>query len=861
MATSTYYFDGSDSPASDNGSSWSGVTNADDGNTSTSASTTDGDSSFLSIGGTNAPSSGGTITQVRVRAYGADEGNINDYIDIHTDGFGEFLAGFYINVASIPGWSSYTTLNTPTGGWTWAKVQALEARAYTSSIGPGPYSMDVRRIEIEVTYTPTLAPDDISFVQTVDSSLVDLGKRYWVGGTGTWSDDSHWAYTSGGPGGAPHPTYSEDPPLEVYFDANSFTANGQVVTFDTDFWCKNFYAGDVTYNVDFLPTNYQTVEIEGNDFILSDTINFGSSGAYFYQILHYPSSPYITGTSGTVRTGTNPLYVQRIYLYAYVANWTTNVTSSINLVGLTNNDVVYLQGNVTANIDFNGNDVTSTRVNAYMDVDFTGSQITTAAFNHQNGDINGRPNLTLDVDLFPTTPSSLILYSIGVTTTLGNVLLKNRATLHASTRFSAILDLESLTVESGVTFLELFGNNTTTTLLGIANLPANLTLQIRSTTTVNAATWNFNSTPGDPIHLQSSSTTTQANIESDGGSITGDYLIVDDINASSANGTLWYAGTDFTDNGNSSGWIYVTTANDTSSALTLDSTAIIQNHRLSTDDIGFISTVDNTGIIENYNFSANDINIVFTIDTSVAFENYPMLTDNVSLTSLIDSTTITQNHLLATQDILFEQSLEASEIVENIDLSPDDISFGVTTDNTDIVENVSLSPSDVNIDIDIYGEEFLLDQNGIQILDEEGEPINGESSLSIFQDHVLGAEDINFSVEVENTIIDRELAVDNISFEWIAGRQLLLDEAGDPILDEAGNSIYTDGTQLDINFPITPDDISFEITTTEGGVVNTNHYLDARDVYFGPPRKDFFFDSEGNIYWVVDHNVGLVEKI
>jgi len=42
-------------------------------------------------------------------------------------------------------------------------------------------------------------------------------KRYWVGGSGNWTDTSHWSYSSGGAGGAPVPTAAE---LAV-FDANS----------------------------------------------------------------------------------------------------------------------------------------------------------------------------------------------------------------------------------------------------------------------------------------------------------------------------------------------------------------------------------------------------------------------------------------------------------------------------------------------------------------------------------------------------------------------------------------------------------------------------------------------------------------
>ncbi|MFZ2205562.1 MAG: PKD-like domain-containing protein [Minisyncoccia bacterium] len=55
---------------------------------------------------------------------------------------------------------------------------------------------------------------------------------YWVGGSGNWSDfGNHWSTTSGGIGG----TFQNQWPQStdnVFFDANSFTAPGQIVTLD-----------------------------------------------------------------------------------------------------------------------------------------------------------------------------------------------------------------------------------------------------------------------------------------------------------------------------------------------------------------------------------------------------------------------------------------------------------------------------------------------------------------------------------------------------------------------------------------------------------------------------------------------------
>ena len=59
---------------------------------------------------------------------------------------------------------------------------------------------------------------------------------YWVGGTGTWDDLSHWATSSGG-----STTYAQVPQStdDVHFDANSFTASNQTVTIGATVTCHD----------------------------------------------------------------------------------------------------------------------------------------------------------------------------------------------------------------------------------------------------------------------------------------------------------------------------------------------------------------------------------------------------------------------------------------------------------------------------------------------------------------------------------------------------------------------------------------------------------------------------------------------
>ena len=176
MATVNCYFDGSDVSATDPDNVWTNETNAQDGSITTYANTISGggeDENYVQIEGTNAVDDGTNIDSVRARIY--------------TDA----------------GWDIYHSLSTPSGGWTWAKLQSLETRFWFYSYDPyyigyaiyedgnsgstsllytsedGQDSYYVYKIELEVTtsvgsssISPSISPSPSSSVSPSISSSV-----------------------------------------------------------------------------------------------------------------------------------------------------------------------------------------------------------------------------------------------------------------------------------------------------------------------------------------------------------------------------------------------------------------------------------------------------------------------------------------------------------------------------------------------------------------------------------------------------------------------------------------------------------------------------------------------------------------
>jgi hypothetical protein len=74
-------------------------------------------------------------------------------------------------------------------------------------------------------------------------SLFNPATMYWVGGSGNWSDGTHWSYSSGGSAINCIPTVYNN----VVFDHNSFSANGQDVVVPYGATCKTFNCSGSTY--------------------------------------------------------------------------------------------------------------------------------------------------------------------------------------------------------------------------------------------------------------------------------------------------------------------------------------------------------------------------------------------------------------------------------------------------------------------------------------------------------------------------------------------------------------------------------------------------------------------------------------
>lgn len=146
----TYYFDASIAGPTDASFQWSEDANAFDGNAALRATNTN-PGYVLKGTGTTAPTSGGTITQVRAQTKAVNTvAGFNSVVHAEVYSSAELLGDALNTVTVTEAFGDWVVLSAPTGGWTWTAVNGLEVQFYGTQDSVG----SVRRVyitNIEVT--------------------------------------------------------------------------------------------------------------------------------------------------------------------------------------------------------------------------------------------------------------------------------------------------------------------------------------------------------------------------------------------------------------------------------------------------------------------------------------------------------------------------------------------------------------------------------------------------------------------------------------------------------------------------------------------------------------------------------------
>ena len=155
---------------------------------------------------------------------------------------------------------------------------------------------------------------------------------YWIGGTGNWTDASHWSISSGGAPGSCIPGTLDD----VFFDINSFTSTSKTVTVNTaKAYCHNMNWTGANFTPVFQTSvSSNQLKIYGS-LILNNAMSFTFNG-----IISFDAS-----TVGHTITSAGTSMPSNIYFNGLGGGWT--LSDDLTVSG--NNAIVLNSGNLNTN--------------------------------------------------------------------------------------------------------------------------------------------------------------------------------------------------------------------------------------------------------------------------------------------------------------------------------------------------------------------------------------------------------------------------------------------------------------------------------------------------------------------------------
>ncbi len=352
-----------------------------------------------------------------------------------------------------------------------------------------------------------------------------MANRYWVGGTGNWSDDdNHWATSSGGSGGNGNiPTSSDN----VIVDANSGFSGGGTISVDVslgtsaclDFTCSSGHSFTLASVNDNLQI-YGSLTLEAG---------VTTSGVMWFYFLATSTGKTITQGGATLDGG--------LFFNGAGGGWTLQDDIEID------NLFLHRQGT----FDANDHNVTAGGFDIYAAVGKTvnllmGSGTWTATVADMTIGENYSWSVFIDGTVNITPETSTIKFT--------------DATSSEKSFWGSGKTYNNLWLSgAGTGVFSIWGSNTFNNFK--VDTPPH-TVKFEHGTTQTVSSFTVSGTSGNLITINSETTATHALTKSGGGTISCDYLNIQHSVASPAN--TWYAGTNSTNNQGvstaGSGWIF-----------------------------------------------------------------------------------------------------------------------------------------------------------------------------------------------------------------------------------------------------------------------------------------------------------------
>ncbi|MFN6071261.1 MAG: hypothetical protein ACK489_03225, partial [Bacteroidota bacterium] len=367
---------------------------------------------------------------------------------------------------------------------------------------------------------------------------------YWIGGSGKWSDLSHWATTSGG---SIRPSAIPGSKDNVIFDDKSFTAPNQTVQIDQQItFCQSLNMSTVTQSVEVKGLSSGILNIFG-DLKFNDKINFTFLGEVNFSAALPNAQIQMAGNS-----------------FHSIVRFKDN-TGSFQLNGDVEIDsLLIFEGGVftSKGFDIKTGYLDLILKNVKTDINFDGSTVTI-----QGSAFYLSFNSNIEI------PSAIISYSQGkfsgqktsVVLTSANALFQIKGIgglqwgklAHTSGTGKARIQVDSISLQHYSLNSETFTMGTIS--MDTLSLAKGRTYRFQEGKNYKLKFLNAQGDCANPIQILSGSGGVKTNFIANAGVLTGDYLSIRDV---SATGGATFNANNSSDLGNNNGWTITPKANN-----------------------------------------------------------------------------------------------------------------------------------------------------------------------------------------------------------------------------------------------------------------------------------------------------------
>lgn len=178
-----------------------------------------------------------------------------------------------------------------------------------------------------------------------------MANRYWIGGSGNWSNTAHWSATSGGTGGATVPTSAD----AVFFNSSSFSSTGQIVHLDAVVNCLSMNWTGSLYFPTLEGENGSHIYVNSNTTFITNMYITGSG--WDFKIVTYGGTANIDFANISMQANVSVNGADSSGIINFTNGFTT--TGNITIYNGTTN---FSNGIVISCAKFTSNNTANTRI-------------------------------------------------------------------------------------------------------------------------------------------------------------------------------------------------------------------------------------------------------------------------------------------------------------------------------------------------------------------------------------------------------------------------------------------------------------------------------------------------------------------